>query len=204
VTWALLDQGLGWSQGQSSDGGFMALGTRIDTSSISTPSISLQSDDDALIVRAVIDGMEPDVADLIIRHGRIGERPDWCEEGVGDYVQKRSANGKLAWIYEKPGDRRSAKTPVMEFVGWRQEQVDYFRAGYRLWWYGLEAMVPALNAVMETHEATGPKALLEPWLAKTPVIHTPDGPLKPNKRGPKRTGREYVEIDGQLVRRVGG
>jgi hypothetical protein len=27
VTWALLDQGLGWSQGQSSDGGFMALGT---------------------------------------------------------------------------------------------------------------------------------------------------------------------------------
>jgi len=201
VTWALLDQGLGWSSGQSSGGNLMTLGTRIDTSGFSVPSISLQSDDDALIVRAAIDAMAADVAELIIRYGRIGDQPDWCEEGVGDYEQKRSANGKLAWIYEKPGDRRSPKQPVMQFVGWRKEQVDYFRATYRLWWVGLADMVPVLNDRMATHEATGPKAPFEPWLKEKPVIHTPDGPLEPKERRLVRTSREYIEIDGKLVRR---
>ncbi|WP_338606874.1 hypothetical protein V6617_10185 [Pelagibacterium nitratireducens] len=202
VTWALLDQGLGWSTGQSSGGNLMTLGTRIDTSGISTPSVSLQSDDDALLVRAGIDAMAPDVAELIIRHGRIGQRPDWCEEGVGDFVQKKSANGKLAWVFEKPGDYRSPRKPVMEFIGWRKEQVEYFRATYRLWWVGLQDLATHLNTVMATHEATGPKAPFEPWLEEKPVIHTPDGPLESREKPRKRGTREYVEIEGKMVRRA--
>ena len=201
VTWALLDQGLGWSSGQSSGGNLMTLGTRVDTSGFSTPSISLQSDDDALIVRGAIDAMASDVAELIIRYGRIGQRPDWCEEGEGEFVQKRSANGKPAWIYEKPGDRRSPKKAVMEFVGWRKEQVDFFRATYRLWWVGLADLALAINAEMQTHEAIGPKAPFEPWHKEKPVIHTPDGPLKNTRRHMARGSREYVEIDGKMIRR---
>lgn len=204
VTWALLEQGLGWSMYGDRPGvlSYRDYGTRIDTGGIGAPSAALASDDDAHVVRAVILTLPEDAGQLVVRHGRIGDRPDWCEEGVGEWRQKRAANGKLAWHYEKPGDRRSPKVPVKEFVGWRQEQVEFFRAGYRLWWTALSEMIPVLNRQMSTHEATGPKVAKEPWLQSVPVIHTPDGPLFTSKTGRSRVSREYVEIDGQLVRRT--
>jgi len=203
VTWALLDQGLGWSiYGQGSGGtGFADLGTRIDSSGIGAPTPARLSDDDALVVRDVILAMPEDAAEIIIRYGRIGDRPDWCEEGVGEWRQKRGKNGHPAWHYERAGDRRSPKKPVMEFIGWRKEEVDYWRATYRLWWHSLDAMVDPLNARLVRHEALRPSVPLEPWEAERPVIHTPDGPLQRRNRAESRVSAEYVEMGQSKVKR---
>lgn len=203
VTWALLDQGLGWSMFGEVDNGTRHedYGTRIDTSGIGVPNPSRLSDDDALVVRDVILMLPPDTSCHIILHGRIGSRPDWCEEGEGEWRQRRAGNGRLAWHYEKPGDRRSAKVPVMEFVGWRPQQVEVFRATYRVWWAGLEAMVPELNARLLSHEAFGPTVSREPWAEGATVILTPEGPLERPEKRPRRVSREYIERDGQMVPR---
>ncbi|GGA63797.1 hypothetical protein [Pelagibacterium lentulum] len=203
VTWALLDQGLGWAiHGQGSSGtGFAELGTRIDTGGIGVPTPARLSDNDALVVRDVILTLEDDAAEIVIRHGRIGDRPDWCEEGVGEWRQKRGKNGHPAWHYERPGDRRSPKTAVMEFVGWRKEEVDYWRTTYRLWWHSLDAMVGPLNERLERHEALRPGAPLEPWVKPMPVIHTPDGPLQRHSRAGGRVSAEYVEIGSKRIKR---
>lgn len=203
VTWALLDQGLGWAMYDrpSDDVGFAELGTRIDTSGVKAPSISLQTDDDAHVVRAVILTLPQEAADLVIRHGRIGGRPDWCEEGVGGMVQRKAANGKLAWMYEKPGDRRSRKFPIMEWQGWRPEQVEFWRSAYSLWWQGLASMVAPLNRQLKTHQATGPAAPKAPWFDEPPTVYGADGePVKPRPRLDSGVAqrRGYVERRGRL------
>lgn len=203
VTWALRDQGLGWAMyGEADSGvGFAELGTRIDTSGVRAPSIALQTDDDAHVVRAVLLRLPDEAADLVVRHGRIGGRPDWCEEGVGGYVQRKSANGKLAWIYEKPGDRRSKKHPVMEWQGWRPEQVEFWRATYSLWWQALADMVDPLNRELATHRVTGPAAPKKPWNEPPAAIYDADG--NPVTRPPRidsgvHQRRGYVKIRGRL------
>ncbi len=203
VTWALLDQGMGWAMfgdGRSQTG-FADLGTRIDVSGIGAPTPARMSDDDAIVVRDVILSLEDDAAEIVIRHGRIGDRPDWCEEGVGAWRQKRGKNGHPAWHYERPGDRRSPKKPVMEFVGWRSEEVDYWRATYRLWWHSLDAMVAPLNARLVRHTATRPSVPLEPWAKGSPVIHGPDGPIGRHRQAVDRVSAEYVEIGSVKVKR---
>lgn len=204
VTWALLDQGLGWAMhGDRGDdvAGFAELGTRIDTSGVRAPSMSLQSDDDALVVRDVILSLPNEAKNLVVQYGRIGGRPDWCEEGVGGMVQRKSANGKLAWMYEKSGDRRSPKKPIMEWQGWRPEQVEFWRSEYSLWWQALADMVAPLNRKLATHHATGPAAPCEPWNEQPPTIYDGDGqPVAPRPRPDSGVAqrRGYVEVRGKL------
>lgn len=202
VTWAMLNQGLGWSAGQSAGMSFMELGTRIDRSSMSAPSIALQTDDDALIVRSVIEMLPPEDAEMVIRHGRIGERPEWCPDGPGEHRQRRNRRGQPMWIYDNPKNRRSQRHPMMEWIGDRPEQVAFWRANYRVWWFSLEAIVPELNARLHSHEATGPAAPLEPWAEPEKFIHTPDGTIKMHRSTRRNAGveRYFVLKDGRYER----
>lgn len=204
VTWALLDQGLGWSTGTGdSMSSYATYGTRIDTSSIGAPSASLQSDDDALVVQAAIERLPSEAMILVVNYGRIGERPDWCPEGVGDYVQKLDNRDRPMWMYEKPGDKRSPRLPLKEWQGWRQEHVDYFRAAYTLWRQSLVDLAKQLNTSMATHEALPPSAPIRPWDKPQPVILTPDGPLVRNRQTIARpeNREEFIEKDGELIPR---
>jgi hypothetical protein len=204
VTWAMLDQGLGWSMfgEQLNRPDASDYGTRIQSSGICAPNVSRLSDDDALIVRDVILMLPHDVADLVVRYGRIGDRPDWCEEGVGSLEQKRNNAGQLMWVWEKPGNRRSKREPLMEWKGWRPKQVEYFRATYRVWWHGLTAMVEVLNDRLDAHEATGPVASLEPWTDGARVIHTDDGRILTGRTRIANHGKreDFVFRNGRFER----
>lgn len=177
VSWALSEQGLGWSSPGANGTGWEALGTRVDTSSWGAPppSPSLMTDDDAVVVRQVIDALPTEAAMLVIQYGRIGGRPDWCEEGVGHYQQMRNKRGQLMWDYINPKNRRGLREPRLEWVGLRQEKVDWYRAQYQLWWVALHDLVEPLNARMENHIATGPAVSVAPWIHEQPVIHKPKG-----------------------------
>lgn len=203
VTWALRDQGLGWAG--FGDGGlsFADLGTRVDRSVVGAPTPALQSDDDALVVHRTIGALPPEAADLVIRYCRIGDRPDWCEEGEGDYVQRVGKNGRPAWFYEKPGDRRSKKYPVMEWQGWRPEQVRYWRATYTLWWQSLVDMVDPLNRELDHHEAVLPAAPEKPWVAGRATLYAQDGsplPVRAKAELDRDIRQGFVEIEGALYK----
>ncbi|WP_196258581.1 hypothetical protein [Pelagibacterium limicola] len=204
VTWAMVEQGLGWAMSGGGSGartGYAALGTRIDGGTIGPPSISLLSDDDAVIVRDAIVALDERVGELVLRHGRTGTRPDWCEEGPGYWRQKTGANGHPAWHYAKPGDRRSQRTAVMEFIGWPEKDVVRWRKDYTDWWDGLAGLVDIVNGRMASHEATGPRVSRTPWEEEKRAILTPDGPFERHRKAEDRVSAEYVEIAGRKIRR---
>ena len=165
VTWALRDQGLGWGSAAQA-AGWEELGTRVDTSgrwSVPAPSASLMTDDDALVVRQAIDALPPEAGALVIQYGRIGERPDWVEEGPGEYVQERDGRGRPMWDWEDPVNRTGEKRQRMKFEGLRPELVTWHRAQYTLWREALHALVAPINRVLASHQAFGPFAPERPW-----------------------------------------
>lgn len=179
ITWALRDQGLGGSNA-ASKGGWQDLGTRIDSSgwSVPLPSAALWTDEDAMVVRQAIDALaalpgQGDAAALLIMNGRAGTRPDWCEEGEGQWVQERDGQGRPRWDWADPVNRTGEKKARMVIEGTRPELVRFHRAQYAVWHEAMKALVTPLNAVMAGHEAIGPFAPAEPWLLARPVIHYP-------------------------------
>ena len=178
VTWALRNQGLGWAGSDAPGADWADLGTRVDTSnrwSVPAPSAALQTDDDALVVRACIDRLPPEAAALVVQHGRVGGRPDWCEEGEGKYVQMRDGRGRPLWDWSDPINRTGEKTPRMVFEGMRPQLVQFYRAQYTAWWEALVALVAPLNAALKTHQVIGPFAPERPWdLPKGAILHPVD------------------------------
>lgn len=174
VTWALRDQGLGWGGGDAIS--WMDLGTLIDSSpSSGAPSPALMDDDDALIVKAGIDGLPMGAQALVVTYGRTGLRPDWADEGEGHLEQARDGQGRRRWIWDDPTNRTGDRRPMMQFVGLSREQVASERSAYARWWDGLSALVAPLNDRLRSHEASGPQAPREPWLAPERVVLMSDG-----------------------------
>lgn len=178
VTWAMRDQGLGWSGKERSVEDFSDLGTIIDDDNHgSHPTIALWSDDDAMAVKLAIDQLVPEARALVVQYGRAGMRPDWCEEGYGSYQQLRDGRGRRMWDWSDAKNRTGEKRPRMGFVGEQRDSVDFHRAQYHVWWWGLHDIVGPLNDVMERHEASGPAAAESPWESDSqkPVLFGPDG-----------------------------
>lgn len=176
VTWALRTQGLGWGGSEATGADWTDLGTRVDTSnrwSVPAPSAALQTDDDALVVRACIDRLPADAAALVVQHGRVGGRPDWCEEGEGEWVQERDGRGRLKWDWADPVNRTGEKVPRMVFEGTSAGLVEFHRAQYTVWREALAALVPALNSELRTHRVIGPMAPARPWEAPRGAILYP-------------------------------
>lgn len=169
VVWAMVDQGLGFVGRESSALGFEDYGTVIDVSPVQgLPSIALWTSDDALVVRQGIDALPTAMAAMVLKHGRASSRPDWGPEGYGALEQMRNRRGQMRWDYAIPGNKRSPRTPRMDY--WAHEQrrimVDFLRTEWAVWWRGLELLVPFVNGGrMTEHLATGPEAPKEPWLA---------------------------------------
>lgn len=189
VTWALRDQGLGWSGAGGIDGplaGLAELGTRIDASTIGAPTPALMTDDDAIVVLRHVQALPAAEAALVIQWGRIGERPDWCPEGVGEWRQAVNKRGQPRWRWEKPGDRRSKRWPIMEFIGYSPEHVWFWRDAYSRWREALVSLVGPLNRELANHIACPPEAPEEPWIGRPAVVHSADGTAEPVHRA--RTG----------------
>jgi hypothetical protein len=176
ITWALRDQGMGWETGAAEGTSWSDLGTRVDTStrwSVPAPSAALQTDDDALVVRQLIDRLPVEAAALVIQHGRIGGRPDWCEEGEGQMVHKHDGRGRPMWDWDDEVNRSGEKRPRMVFEGTRPELVAFHRAQYAVWHAALAALVPQLNAALQGHQAIGPFAPARPWEAPRGAVLYP-------------------------------
>ncbi|CAN7584693.1 hypothetical protein LJR016_004304 [Devosia sp. LjRoot16] len=172
VTWALREQGLGWSAASGQDNGWMVLGTRVDTSGYGAPppSAALWTDDDAMLVRQAIDALPAEIGALVLLNGRTGMRPDWCEEGEGQWVQERDGRGRPLWDWADQVNRTGEKRARMVFEGTRAELVRFHRAEYTAWREGLVALVAPLNKVMASHEAIGPFVSARPWDEVRPAI----------------------------------
>lgn len=174
VNWALADQGLGWGGEAPDRDSFADLGTVIDDEGYgSHPSISLQTDDDALLVKAAIDALPSEARVLVIQYGRTGLRPEGADEVLGEPQQMTNKRGQPMWIYEVPGNRRSARRPMLDMLTWstRRETIDFDRAQWTLWREALVALIAPLNNRLETHYATGPEAPERPWAMPKPVVH---------------------------------
>lgn len=179
VVWALRDQGLGWAGKERSVLDFSDYGTVIDDDhSGSHPNMGLWSDDDAMQIKLAIEQLPREAGSLLIQYGRAGLRPDWCEDGYGNYRQLTDGRGRPMWDWSDPKNRTGEKRPRMGFVGEQRETVDYHRAQYRVWWQGLADIVGPVNQGMERHEALPPAAREQPWLADAaskPVVFDADG-----------------------------
>lgn len=183
VTWALRDQGLGWSRDSLSGlAQMMALGTMVDTSAtVRAPSVALLTSDDALHVQDAINALPAEARALVWRYGRTALRPEWGEEGAGNWDQEIGADGRPRWIWEDPINRTGRREPKLVFVGTDPEVIAAERAEWTLWREALLAMVGPLNAVLLEHEATGPAAPARPWDDAPPTIlgAVPRPPLRP-------------------------
>lgn len=174
VNWALADQGLGWGSREAVREDYSDLGTVIDDEGFgSHPTISLQTDDDALVVKAAIDGLPMEARVLVIQYGRTGLRPEGADEVLGEPEQMRNKRGQLMWIYAVPGNRRSAKRPMLDMLAWstKRENLEFAQAQWTLWREGLIALIAPLNNRLETHYATGPEVHERPWEMPRPVMH---------------------------------
>jgi hypothetical protein len=173
VTWALRDQGLGWSGNDSFNAAsqIALLGTIVDTSpGGSHPNIGLWSSDDALLVKSAIEGLPREAGALLFRYGRAGLRPEYGAEGEGRWEQDVDGGGRLRWDWDDPVNRTGERRPHMVFVGTDPEVIEAERAEYGLWRQGLADIVGPLNAKLAEHVATGPVASVTPWLDAPRVI----------------------------------
>lgn len=174
VNWALQAQNVEraiknatpMAQGQSSQPAFeqMArLGVRVDSSRKAESWGNVDCQNDAVIIYDLIQRLPRDAAGLVVIHGRAGTRPDWCVEGVGCEVPVLTAKGKPRRIYRDPIKSMGDLGPMMEWIGHRQETVDFHRAQYAVWYQALSALVPFANKELEAYQAERPKASPYPW-----------------------------------------
>lgn len=174
VNWALADQGLGWGGDRPVHDTFADLGTVIDDSSTgSHPTIALLTDDDALVVKAAIDGLPGEARVLVIQYGRAGLRPEGADEVLGEPEQMVDKRGRPRWVYDNPSNKRGQKRPMLDMLAWstRKEAIEFDRAQWTLWREALIALIAPLNQRLETHYATGPEAPERPWELPKPVVH---------------------------------
>ena len=191
VTWALLENGLGWVGKERSRLDFSDYGTVIDDGFTgSHPTIGRLTHDDAMIVKLVIDKLPRDAQVLVTQYGRTGLRPDWCEEGKGRWEQLKDGRGRLRWKWANPESRSGAREPLVGFVGLDPELVDLHRAEYAVWWQGLADIVAPLNNQLQEHFAVGPEAPREPWSLPKPTVFGPDGQALPDAPRPHRERAE--------------
>lgn len=166
VNWALADQGLGWGSREVVRDDFSDLGTVIDDDGFgSHPTISLQTDDDALVVKSAIDALPIEARVLVIQYGRTGLRPEGADEQLGEPEQMVDKRGRPRWLYDNPSNKRGPKRPMLDMLSYstRRETIAFDRAQWTLWREALIALIAPLNNRLETHHATGPEAPEKPW-----------------------------------------
>lgn len=174
VTWALRDQGLGWTgggQGGDSLAGLAELGTRVDRSNqgggLPPPGIGLCDNDDALAVRRAIDLLPAEARALVVLHGRIATRPEFGEEGYGKPAQLMNKRDQPMWLYRDPKNRRGKIGPALDWRAYDHHvaQIDYERAQWTAWREALVALrlVLVKEGALAEHQPTGPIVPAQPW-----------------------------------------
>jgi hypothetical protein len=143
----------------------LVLGTRVDSSSAGARMLGARCHEDAAVIYDAVMALAPEAWMLVIKHGRNGTRPDWHEEGPGEWVQPVDKQGNPRKLWRDPANRRGFlgfQGPVL--IGTDPVHVELARTSWSLWRAGLADLIPVLNAEMVDHVAEGPAIPTEPWL----------------------------------------
>jgi hypothetical protein len=141
----------------------LELGVRVDTSSAGEKWGSAQCHDDAVVIYDMVRRLPREAAGLVVLHGRIGTRPDWCPGGIGCEVPMLDKRGRPRRIWRDPARRKGDLGPMLQWRGHRAEAVEFHRAQYAVWHAALATLTDPFNAEAVDFHASGPNTSAEPW-----------------------------------------
>ncbi|MCW5722051.1 MAG: hypothetical protein KIS86_13000 [Devosia sp.] len=177
VVWAFRDQkieavargmmpGMPTWSADSSMAEVLALGTRVDTSSAGSRLVAIHCKEDAAVTFDAVMALPGEARMLVVKHGRTGTRPEWHEEGPGEWVQPLDKHGQPKKLWRDPAKQRGyLGLAPLELVGTHPAIVDEARRAYCVWWLALGDLVEMLNGPngLADHVARRPKAATPPW-----------------------------------------
>jgi len=145
----------------------LALGTKVDTTSAGSRFVALHCKEDAAVIFDAVFALPEEARMLVVKHGRNGTRPEWHEEGPGEWVQPVDKKGNPKKLWRDPVKQRGFLGYVpRELVGTHPDVVEEARRAYCVWWLGLSDLVELLNRPFEgmtEHVALRPKDATPPW-----------------------------------------
>lgn len=181
VVWAFRDQKIEavarglrpgtptWSA-DSSLAEVLALGTRVDTTSAGARFVAIHCKEDAAVVFDAAMALPAEARMLVVKHGRTGTRPEWHEEGPGEWVQPLDRHGEPKKLWRDPAKQRGfLGYAPKELDGTHPNIVEEARRAYCVWWLGLTDMVELLNQPLvglNEHIAHRPLAATPPWFSE--------------------------------------
>lgn len=134
------------------------LGVRCDTSVA-----SCQIHPDAEVVDDVVQSMRPAYAQLLVRYGKAGARPDWMPGVVAKMGPMLNYKGKPTMIYDQSG-KHAIGCRVVSLV-W-SAAIEHARAEYAMWWDALCILADRLNQKpdqLASYRVARPSAPYLPW-----------------------------------------
>jgi len=177
VVWAFRDQkieavargmmpGMPTWSADSSIAQVLALGTRVDTSSAGSRFVAIHCKEDAAVVFDAVMQLPDEAKMLVVKHGRNGTRPEWHEEGPGEWVQPLDKHGKPKKLWRDPATQRGyLGMAPNELMGTHPAIVVEARRAYCVWWLGLCDLVEMLNVpfVLTDYVVRRPVSATPPW-----------------------------------------
>ncbi|SFV33213.1 hypothetical protein SAMN05216456_1922 [Devosia crocina] len=177
VVWAFRDQKIEavargmmpsmptWSS-DSSMAEVLALGTRVDTSSAGSRFVAIHCKEDAAVVFDAVMRLPAEAKMLVVKHARSATRPEWHEEGPGEWVQPLDKKGRPKKLWRDPATQRGyLGLAPKELVGTHPLIVEEARRAYCVWWLGLCDLVEMLNVpfVLSDFVVRRPNDATPPW-----------------------------------------
>ncbi len=142
---------------------FAILGVEVDTSPYDAGRLHPDAESAAMCVRDVLDWRS---LPLVIRHARVGDRPEWSARKPQRVLPVLNGRGRPAVRYE-PWDKHRdyGACPISYDVD--QAYIDMINETYRVWWESLWRLCGALNDLGGDRHLTRrilpPAAPREPW-----------------------------------------
>jgi hypothetical protein len=132
--------------------------------------VAIHCKEDAAVIFDAVMALPSEARMLVVKHGRTGTRPEWHEEGPGEWVQPVDRKGNPKKMWRDPAKQRGflGYTPK-ELVGLHPDMVEEARRAYCVWWLGLTDLVDLLNTPivgLTEHVARRPVSATPPWFSE--------------------------------------
>jgi len=160
-----------WSS-DSSLAQVLALGTKVDTTSAGSRFVALHCREDAAVIFDAVMALPSEARMLVVKHARSGTRPEWHEEGPGEWVQPVDKRGNPKKLWRDPSTQRGfLGYAPKELVGTHPTVVEEARRAYCVWWLALGDIVDLLNGPdgLTEFQAVQPKDATPPWFVSCQV-----------------------------------
>lgn len=145
----------------------LMLGTKVDTTSAGARHFAVHCHEDAAVIYDAVMALPAEAWMFVIKHAKSATRPDWHEEGPGEYVVPLDKHGEPRKLWADPAKKTGflGYQPA-ELVGTSPANVEEARRAYAVWHAALVDLVGLLNTELVDHEAIGPSADAEPWICQ--------------------------------------